>query len=717
MDHLERQARKTRRYLELKEKLDRHDLNLRFLNLLSLEERSRRAEEKLVELKRRRDQSLEKKRQAEERIEAIERENQRELEEMHRIDRLMHQDISALDGMRSGLERLDGEKRERLRKRDAIDQRLHEEERKHNELEKRHQASLQLELDLNADLEDLLRRNVAHDNLLEELRKEIDHCQAAAEAGRREIQNGEARQGELLSELQSVTQDLILELERKKRELEEREPLRRELRSDFVNRLERAAELLHRAEQRLAAGEGDYDLAERIRALDFERALTDFERFEAIEQELRSMLFDRSGLLARKEALDGEMQTIAERREQLQEEERRLEKRQRELLEELERQRNHKRDLELSIKDAEVRRESQAREREGIAAQLQESGERLQYLREERQSLELEFQNLTAEEQRLLEEIRSLEQRGREHTEHINALKKKIEKSREEAGRLRDAARAEAETSERALPEISLQERAAEQVRVSMSALEEDLYNDYQMSPGELRERIGESKLDRSREEGAFRSIQAEIKELGAFNALAIEELERAREAYAELDKQREDIEEARKNILNILKEIDTRSRAQFTDALERIQINFAEIFGVLFGGGRASLSLTEPEDPMNSGVDIMVQPPGKKNSSIALLSGGEQSMTAIALMFAIYLVRPAPFCFLDEIDAPLDDNNVARFLRMLARFAPRSQFLVITHNKLTMSRAEAIFGVTQEEPGVSRIVSVRLKEAQPTAV
>ncbi|MBX7057088.1 MAG: AAA family ATPase [Leptospirales bacterium] len=717
MDHLERQAKKTRRYLELKEKLDLHDLHLRYLNLRSLQERSRRAEEKLGELKRRRDQSLEKKRQAEERIEAIERENQREIEEMHRLDREMHQDISALENMRSGLERLDSEKRERLRKRDLLDQRLHEEERKHGDLEKRHQSSLQLELNLNADIEDLLRRNTELDDRLEALRKRLDENLAAVQSGRLEIEAGEHRQAELLGELQSVTHDLILELERKKRELEQREPQRVELREELTGRLQRGADLLRLAEQRLAAGEGDFDLAERIRALDFRRALDEFERYEAMEQELRTVLFDRSGLLARKEGLDAELQEIARRREELQQQERKLEQERRQLAESLESDRGHKRELELSIKDAEVRRESQVREREGLAAQLQESGERLRYLREERQSLESEFQNLSAEEQRMIEEIRAVEERTRAHSQQIHELKKKIEASRLEAGRLREAARAEAETSERALPEIGLQERAAEQVRISMSSLEEDLYNDYQMSPGELIERIGERKLERAREETEFRKIQSEIKELGAFNALAIEELERAREGYGELDGQRKDIEEARKNILSILKDIDARSRSQFTDAMERIQLNFAEIFGVLFGGGRANLSLTEPEDPMNSGVDIMVQPPGKKNSTISLLSGGEQSMTAIALMFAIYLVRPSPFCFLDEIDAPLDDTNVARFLRMLARFAPRTQFLVITHNKLTMSRAEGIFGVTQEEPGISRIVSVRLKEAQESAV
>ena len=338
-------------------------------------------------------------------------------------------------------------------------------------------------------------------------------------------------------------------------------------------------------------------------------------------------------------------------------------------------------------------------------------------MREEQDGLKNDLDKLKAEEEGLKTEMEAAQIRTREQSAGIEKIKKQLEKSRAEVASLREKGRREMEKFELALPEISKQERNAEQFRVSISTLEEELYNDFQMSLGELKAGSAKLNLNPDREAAEHRRIQQEIRELGAFNALAIEELERATESYTELEKQRVDIEDAKKNIMSILKEIDTQSQSLFRDTFERIQVNFTEIFQTLFGGGRASLSLTEPEDPMNSGVDIMVQPPGKKNSSIALLSGGEQSMTAIALMFAIYLVRPSPFCFLDEIDAPLDDNNVGRFLKMLGRFAPRTQFMVISHNKLTMAKSGAIFGVTQEEAGVSKILSVRLKEHQETAV
>ena len=281
---------------------------------------------------------------------------------------------------------------------------------------------------------------------------------------------------------------------------------------------------------------------------------------------------------------------------------------------------------------------------------------------------------------------------------------------REEINALREKSRSDREAVEKLLPEIGEQERMTENIHVALSNLEEELYNDFQLSKTELLEGGGNG-LNRQEEEAQYRRIRGEISSLGQFNALAIEELERSQESYTQLLDQQKDIEEAKKNILTMIREIDEKSRVLFVDTFERIQVNFTEIFTTLFGGGKATLTLTEPADPRNSGVDIFVQPAGKKNTSITLLSGGEQNLTAIALMFATYLVRPSPFCFLDEIDAPLDDNNVARFLRMLAGFATRSQFLVITHNKLTMSKAGGIFGVTQEEPGISKIVSVKLRD------
>jgi chromosome segregation protein len=153
-----------------------------------------------------------------------------------------------------------------------------------------------------------------------------------------------------------------------------------------------------------------------------------------------------------------------------------------------------------------------------------------------------------------------------------------------------------------------------------------------------------------------------------------------------------------------------------FTETFEKIRDNFRTLFVEIFGGGKADLILTEEGDVLESGIDIVARPPGKQLQTISLLSGGEQTMTAVALLFAIYQVKPSPFCVLDELDAPLDESNINRFIRILQRFLEHSQFIIITHNKRTIGMADVLYGVTMQEHGISRIVSVKFHKANEAA-
>jgi chromosome segregation protein len=160
------------------------------------------------------------------------------------------------------------------------------------------------------------------------------------------------------------------------------------------------------------------------------------------------------------------------------------------------------------------------------------------------------------------------------------------------------------------------------------------------------------------------------------------------------------------------IKDINIESRRRFSEMYELINENFKNVFSTLFEGGEAKLVLTESEDLLSAGVDIVAQPPGKKLQNINLLSGGEKALTAISLIFAIFLVKPSPFCFLDEVDAPLDDVNVVRFTGLITSLSYDSQFIIITHNKKTMEIGDLLYGVTMEEPGISKTVSVEFNEA-----
>ena len=236
---------------------------------------------------------------------------------------------------------------------------------------------------------------------------------------------------------------------------------------------------------------------------------------------------------------------------------------------------------------------------------------------------------------------------------------------------------------------------ALSELEVTLEAVEESLPEDADETEWQVRvERIG-----------------ARIHRLGPINLAAIDETSRAEERKEYLDAQDDDLRTALETLQNAIKKIDKMTRSRFRDTFDTVNAGFAELFPKVFGGGTACLEMTG-DDLLNTGVAIMARPPGRKNSTIHLLSGGEKAMTAIALVFSIFQLNPAPFCMLDEVDAPLDDANVGRYARLVSEMSTKVQFVFITHNKITMEAAEQLMGVTMHEPGVSRLVTVDIEEA-----
>lgn len=207
--------------------------------------------------------------------------------------------------------------------------------------------------------------------------------------------------------------------------------------------------------------------------------------------------------------------------------------------------------------------------------------------------------------------------------------------------------------------------------------------------------------------------IKLAIEELGNVNLGAIEEYERVSERYEFLNEQKTDLQEAKDTLYMVIGEMDTEMKRRFEHTFEGIREHFEPTFRTLFGGGRADLVLTMPDDLLNTGVEIVAQPPGKKLQNLGLLSGGERALTAIALLFSILKVRPVPFCILDEVEAALDEANVHRFSQYLKKYSQETQFIVITHRKGTMEEADVLYGVTMQESGVSKLVSVRLEDTK----
>jgi chromosome segregation protein len=217
--------------------------------------------------------------------------------------------------------------------------------------------------------------------------------------------------------------------------------------------------------------------------------------------------------------------------------------------------------------------------------------------------------------------------------------------------------------------------------------------------------------------ETSYREMKQRIESMGAVNMMALEEFTECEQRFTFLTRERDDLLLSIADTQQAIAELDLISKEKFEQAFNAINSNFSTAFHAIFGGGMAEMRLTEPDSSGDAGIDVVASPPGKRLQNVLLLSGGEKAMTALALLIAIFRYQPSPFCILDEVDAPLDEANVGRFTRLIGEMSAQTQFIVVTHNRKTMETGSVLYGVTMQEPGVSKIVSVRWEgEEAPTS-
>lgn len=253
------------------------------------------------------------------------------------------------------------------------------------------------------------------------------------------------------------------------------------------------------------------------------------------------------------------------------------------------------------------------------------------------------------------------------------------------------------------------------QIQNSIQALVEELQDKHHQTHDEARLTVKDVKFSLDQIEKKVRALRSEVENSGDINLTSIEEFDKNKTRHEFLSQQLGDLNESKQELIKIIAQLDGESRKIFLDTFEVIVTNFRKNFKILFNGGEADLKFTENEDVLEAGIEIIAKPPGKQMRSISLLSGGEKCLTAMALLFSIFEVKPSPFCILDEIDAPLDESNVQRFVEMVKQFTDRCQFIMITHNKRTMSIADVLCGVSMEEKGVSKLVTLEFKGAKNT--
>ena len=362
-------------------------------------------------------------------------------------------------------------------------------------------------------------------------------------------------------------------------------------------------------------------------------------------------------------------------------------------------------DLRLNLSRSQAESERMRRDLSNMESRKNEAMERIQSLRgedeegyrsiallqQEAEQLNLELDNKTGQRRTVLDQREQMQRQSQRSLAVLKEAEAAMHHTRLESDGIQQA--------------LSAGQIELGSVRNDFENIAQRIQSQYELDLSALEKPEG---LNAEEAQVRIEDLRLRVKKLGPINFAAYDELRHEEERFGFMSQQRDDLLKAKEDLLLTIKKIDETARAMFLETLEGIKKGFVQIFQRLFIGGDAQIRLIGSDDPLEAEIEILATPEGKSMKSITLLSGGEKTLTATALLFGIYLVKPAPFCVLDEVDAPLDDANVQRFCSMLRDFSSGTQFLVITHNKRTMEVADRLYGVTMEQAGISRVVSVK---------
>ncbi|MBN2413836.1 chromosome segregation protein SMC [candidate division KSB1 bacterium] len=507
---------------------------------------------------------------------------------------------------------------------------------------------------------------VGRQEQLDELLKEIEQVKNAVEQ-RRKIM---VQRSELISSLNSEGEALIVSIQN----LE-----------DLISA------------KKLELGQQQYEeqsIRETVKERDQEKQRL-MEQMGALDENLKTKNFDTKGLKEKRQGLVDHTKVLNEK----------LTKIEAELNESSEAVQK----VQVKVAQLQSRYESRQRESDSLRNQIYEAKKMIEVRDEETKRALEESEELVEINETYQEKIKKLKEERNKVNEKLEELKEEQYNKNVKIDEFEKGIRSIRGKTEQLSETIHQNELRFSELKMNLDNLQKRLYDDYEYKIE--RKPVEENfNFDETRKE--IDSIKEKLKSFGPVNLLALKEFEQERKRLEFLKDQREDLIKARQDLKDTINIINKTARDKFIGTFQEIQKNFSEVFKTFFEGGRASLVLREGEDPLEADIDIFATPGGKRLSSLALLSGGEKSLTAVSLLFAIYLVKPSPFCIFDEVDAPLDDVNVERFAKALQEYSQNTQFIIVTHNKLTMRAANQLYGVTMAEKGVSKVVSVKFDRA-----
>ncbi len=697
----EKQAKRAEKYFQLKNELTEVDKNLRYIKWKSLKNRQKKVESDLTELTLKNQTIMQRMNDDSRLLESFEEKKYEMERKIADIDRKLLDFLSQKEILREKIEKnksilVEFEKRigEELI---GLEADLQKKDRYDGEIlilqESLGQVLNGLE-DTERNIQILTERKQSMENGMEELRKDSSNKEEL-------IRENDKSHFGMREDLKEIILSLINQIEERKKEYTQLEGKRRDMKEYLLQGID---EFLQQIQT------GGIEHITESKVMEYKVYLQNFLEIEDI---FRDIIFDKDGMLSKKEILDLKIEDLIQSNDSLTENIRENTKHIDELYVRINEIKEEIVKLEKYILEMNSKKESLNEQKKSITVFLSDTESRIFASKKSIETIQNRKKNYEEEVVTLEEKIESSYTEFLSISKVLESEKTELKEILTKIQDLKMSAGKDQEEFKSLLPLISDLERKSSVVKTQLDAFSEELYNDYSLTDLELESERKNNTLKQETEESKLREIKSEIQLLGSINPLAIEEYQSIKEVYEHHRSQKEDIEKSKSDIEGVLKTINLESEKIFLEVFELIKVNFQETFSTLFNGGSAVLELTDRNDLLNSGIEIIAEPPGKHVQNLKLLSGGEKSMTVIALLFAIYMVRPSPFCFLDEIDAALDEVNKTRFCQILDKFKDKSQFIVVTHAPPTISRANTIFGVTSEEPGVSRVVSLKMDEAK----
>ena len=538
-----------------------------------------------------------------------------------------------------------------------------------------------------------------------------------------QIQQINQKIAELQVSLEAITEDIVKELDSKLKDAGYSSQAR-EKAEENINHLLAQISILASGRKNLFSdfiNVGNYSEGE-VKKIS-ENALSSFTEIENQLQEIKNAFAEYTkitpafideflspeGIITKKRVIDQQIQDnkniINEKQENISS----LNEKNFELSTKINEYRNTLKDLELNKVKMEGQVETTESEIRALKRELAGKENSLRELDNEIYTESKKLEDITDQVLEIEGEIASLEHKGRALTKQIEDLERDINSKSKDVSGKQESVKKKSDELAKYQAQLEKYNMDLNTSDIEIRNLKENFRDSHSRDLMEFEERMYTITVQPAELREKLTSSRQKIKDLGSVNFMAPEEFAETKERYDFLSTQIADLVKARDDLKRITEEIRAESTELFLATYNKIKKNFHNMFRRLFGGGRAELRLIDPQNVLESGVDIFAQPPGKKLENIALLSGGEKTMTAVALMFATYMVRPSPFCLLDEIDAALDEHNVTRFVQTLRDFANVSQYIIITHNKKTVTGASTMLGVTMEESGVSKVITIKL--------